>query len=327
MIGPTLWDDPQFVDLPMFEQKLWLYLLTGPEAVSSCPGLLLLGIGGLSEAMRTSTSVVELGLRRLSALGWLEEDRRHRLIRIPKAPTYRVPDSGELSTRAIYAWYRRWIRVPNCTLKYNHVESIRSVMTDKGLSTSAWEKTFGAVIKPRCNGAESRPQEPQLSLVPKLSENSRNGLDPMYSYSYPDSYPEPYPDDENDRGVDKPVAGVDNSPQPAQPPSSPRAQRLWERLQAARADLDLATSPMPPGADSVITQLLQAEYSVEQLEHVIDAAKLRADADPKAEWLLNGIDTWKPNVIDRMLTLRAAPRKKKRKPVKTLNEVVAEWRA
>lgn len=90
----------------------------------------------------------------------------------------------------------------------------------------------------------------------------------------------------------------------------PRAQVLWERLQQARAALDLPVELPTPGALGRVQANLApyGRYTEEQLAHCVDAAALAAKRSEDDEWKL-GPDLWHPNVLDRLLTARAAPRK------------------
>jgi hypothetical protein len=315
MIDPRLWDDPEFVSLTPFVQKLWFYLLSGPEAYASCPGLLRLDVQSLAGALRASPGDVDAALVQLRALGWIQEDRERRVIRVPNAPRYRRPQHSQVSGRVLWSWFRRWRQVPDCALKTEHIRSVRDSLTQRGLQSNSWAETFGSVSGESTTHAKSaRSPEPtsQLSLGLEKSVNLVNRdefMDPD-----PDQDPDPDPD------LPEPARALARSSPRASDElptgNGARARTLWEALQRARVEVGLPRVEPTPGPLAVIQRLLQpyGEFLPEQLDHSIRASLLQAKLNPRCEFLLNGIDTWSPNVIARNQGMRVEPRAPKRGP-------------
>lgn len=308
MIDPKMYDDPEFYSLDAETKFLWVYLLTGPEATHGCPGLLQATVSSVAGALRVASTTVDAALRRLALLGWVEEDRSRRIIRVPKAPLYR----RSVTSGVVWAWYRYWERLPDCELKYKHVAAIRDVVGSKGLlDTAAWKRSFGAIdfaselarIKPSDSLPFSKQQSFQVA-IPLAVENSQISVDPEVDLANerlslslsPSSCPE-----------EGPVVEASEAPAPVY---EGRAARLWDRLNLRRGELGLPPIPADPGKLGTVQGLLQPAGELDEatVAHVIDAAAHAARKDESREWLLNGIDLWKPNCIERQKFARTGPR-------------------
>lgn len=162
-IDPRMWDDEKFVALDDSARLLWVYLITGPEAINGPPGLIVIGTAGLSEALRRSTQDIASALDRLRASGMVEVDPLHRLIRVPKAPLYRAPGNPNV----VRGWYRRWTSLPNSQLKYAQLESMREALAlveVSGSSREMFEQTFGRDLARRMSFRQGEVR-PELQLV------------------------------------------------------------------------------------------------------------------------------------------------------------------
>jgi hypothetical protein len=162
-IDPRMWDDEKFVALDDDAQLLWVYLITGPEATASVPGLIVIGIAGLAEARRRSTHDIAAALDRLRISGMVQLDPTSRLIRVPKAPFYRAPGNANV----VRGWYRRWTSLPDSPLKYDHLESFQGALEQAEVADStrqAFDATFGRDLARR-TAFRSGQVKPALQLV------------------------------------------------------------------------------------------------------------------------------------------------------------------
>ena len=119
------------------------------------------------------------------------------------------------------------------------------------------------------------------------------------------------PDQDQDQDSRARAHGPDRVPTaPDVPSPNGTATRLWGALQAARTGCGLEPLRAAPHHLSAIQQLLPPTggYPVAELDHAIAALGYQARQSERDEWVLNGIDTWRPQVLDRALAMRTKPR-------------------
>lgn len=144
VITPGFWDDEKLADLGLEARLVAVFLLTGRQA-TLIPGIVNLGVAGLSEAARLPMEAAAAGLAELERVGFAEVDARRRLIRIPNAPRYNPPANGNM----LRGWYHRWKTLPDCPIKARHVASFKQAVKLEMPSLSvAWGETFGTVPEP-----------------------------------------------------------------------------------------------------------------------------------------------------------------------------------
>jgi len=140
-VNPVLWDDDKFLELDDLTGKLWLMLLTGP-LVTALPGLQRGGIHSLVDVLRRPLDLVEASVRTLHALGMIEIDARRRVIWIPNAPKHNPAESPN----HLKAWWNRWNEIPDCPMKFRHVEHLRKyARLEKASHRKVWDQTFGTI--------------------------------------------------------------------------------------------------------------------------------------------------------------------------------------
>ena len=140
-VNPVLWDDEDFFGLDDSTRVLWFALLCGPQ-VTALPGLQRGGIGAIAETLRRAPEGVAKSLHELMARGMVEFDERRRVLWVPNAPKHNPAESPN----HIKAWWNRWREIPDCTIKFKHVDILRRFA---GLETKshkqAWDDTFGSL--------------------------------------------------------------------------------------------------------------------------------------------------------------------------------------
>jgi hypothetical protein len=140
-VNPVLWDDEKFLELDDLSGKLWLMLLTGP-LVTALPGLQRGGLYSLCDVLRRPIEQVEASVQALRDLGMIEIDARRRVIWIPNAPKHNPAESPN----HLKAWWNRWNEIPDCPLKFQHVEHLKKhARLDKASHRKVWDQTFGAI--------------------------------------------------------------------------------------------------------------------------------------------------------------------------------------
>jgi hypothetical protein len=85
------------------------------------PGLQKTSALAIADTLRRDPEGVREGLRKLLREGLLEQDEKRRVIRIPNAPKHNPAESPN----HIRAWFARWQEIPDCALKFAHIEALR----------------------------------------------------------------------------------------------------------------------------------------------------------------------------------------------------------
>lgn len=159
-VNPVLWDDDKFIELDDLTGKLWLMLLTGSQ-VTSLPGLQRGGAASLAEALRRPIEAVTESLQKLCLLEMISVDTRRRVICVPNAPKHNPAESPN----HLRAWWNRWNEIPDCDLKFRHIEHLKEhAGLDSPSHKSVWDQTFGSV-----NIVRSKPSASPRSALGGLS--------------------------------------------------------------------------------------------------------------------------------------------------------------
>lgn len=160
LTDPRKWDDAWWAGLSYGARMVWDACLTGPFR-TVLPGLCR-NVSALTLHDACANRIKRVHLRPTlqdtedalaEALEPDEDGKVHfvfdsavRVARIPMAPAYNHADNPNVLT----AWYRAWRDIPDCELKFQHIESLRLgvnfAFRDKnGRSTMAdkWDATFG----------------------------------------------------------------------------------------------------------------------------------------------------------------------------------------
>lgn len=223
IIVPEFWDDARIAERSVEARLLAAFLLTVREA-TFLPGLMNLGVAGLSEAIRLPVDVTQRALAELVACGFAQLDERARLVRVPRAPRY----NGAPNANCLRGWFRRWKAMPSSPLRDAHVSSLKEALPSSAWVTAVWAETFGSLFPPGTQlELGSVPVDNSVSLDSRhldgravdnsaiLAFNSSNELNPSRIL------PEPFA---NDRGrgrgrVPDPEGGSGGgAPPPDEPP-------------------------------------------------------------------------------------------------------------
>jgi hypothetical protein len=151
-------------------------------------------------------------------------DPAARVLRIPMAPAYNHADNPNVLT----AWYRAWRDVPDCDLKFAHIESLRlgvnfAYVAKDGRRSMAdkWEATFGQPEKAYLDGGKKLKTYVDLRerWVPGKPADSATES-PQTSLAFTAPPPEAAPSAPN---------GHTNGARPAAPPPRPETEAGAQR--------------------------------------------------------------------------------------------------
>lgn len=139
VILPRFWSE--LADLPLEVRALGAFLVTGGHN-DAVPGLAKIAMVTIADELRISESELARLWRQLP-VGFVEVDPRTRVVRVPNQPRLgHAPNH-----RVIRAWWRGWLKLPDCPMRTAHVLSLyASIKSDAGAETlKAWAETFGTI--------------------------------------------------------------------------------------------------------------------------------------------------------------------------------------
>jgi hypothetical protein len=276
-IHPGIWDNLRFKKLSRDAKLTYLYLVTGPEACNSVPGLVQIGTNSLGEIMGLDDRI-EPVVRELSRgkKKFISVDRKRRLIRVHKAPKHRRPGNPNV----LRGWYRKWIDLPKSPLKYDHLADLHNAIQD--LSPKIWSEwctTFGN----------------HFEIVPE-------------SLSPPDAFESASDNNHNDSGAENDSTNhlrstVDHRSVIVDRGSGSDAGSetisLWQLEESLRVDLGARPRREPDEKSLEVISGALRLYTQEELEHALRITAANAQTDPEARRWFNGLSNWNPKVLRR----------------------------
>lgn len=150
-IEVSMWADSKFLalsPLPPSGQSLWIYLLTGPHT-GPIPGLFRLGPMALAEELgwgsedfaKAFREVFGEGLDGAYREGMAKADTKARVMALPKAILHNLPQSPNV----VLSWAEEWKSIPECWLKNEAKQQIRSALATVGESyVAVFDKISGS---------------------------------------------------------------------------------------------------------------------------------------------------------------------------------------
>lgn len=179
----TMWDDPKFRALSALlpsGQSLFIYLLTGPFT-GIIPGLYKAGRAAMAEELGWNVEAFDLALGEAIALGMVKADLKARVFWLPNAVKHNPP----ASVNVIKSWARSYELLPDCPLKLEAFESLKSACY--GVSEAmgmAFDKAFALPkdkAKALASGIQRSVSSKQIlnpSLNAGANENSSRHTQP-----------------------------------------------------------------------------------------------------------------------------------------------------
>lgn len=153
------WTDIKFKSLspiPPCGQGLWLWLLTGPYT-QIIPGLFAGGVAGMAESLDWDAKAFQEAFREVFSKGLIKHDGAAKLVFIPKAIKYNMPQSPNV----IKSWSTAWEELPECALKN---DAWHSFIKAFGFS-EAFGKAFAkACPKPSLKAIANQEQEQEQDI-------------------------------------------------------------------------------------------------------------------------------------------------------------------
>jgi hypothetical protein len=161
------WGDEKFRTLspmPPSAQGLWLFLLTGPHT-GPIPGLFRAGRAALAEELGWEQEAFDKAFEEVFQLGMAKADWRARVVWIPNAIKCNLPQSPNV----VISWVGEWHLIPECDLKHEAFETIKSVVYAAGEAfRKAFDKTFQKPsVKTLPNQEQEQEQEESSSSEQK----------------------------------------------------------------------------------------------------------------------------------------------------------------
>lgn len=154
-IDVRMWGDERFRRLspiPPCGQGLFLYLLTAPET-GNVPGLYRAGEAGLSEGLGWDLEAFREAFGEAFRQGLVKADWKARVLWVPKAIKYNVPESPNV----VISWRTAWDEIPECDLKAEAHRTLESFL--EGLTEGYREAFAKACPKPSPQPLANQEQE------------------------------------------------------------------------------------------------------------------------------------------------------------------------
>lgn len=122
-----MWSDENFRSLSPDAQRLWLYLLTGPETLP-VPGAVPIGKAALAENLDTDSETVMRWFSEIESRNMAFADWKARLIWLPNSIKHNPPANQNIVT----GWKAYWGIIPQCQLKSKLFDSLREHCKSRG---------------------------------------------------------------------------------------------------------------------------------------------------------------------------------------------------
>jgi len=292
--------DPRHLDevfgFPLQCRGVWATLLSGRHSLE-IPGLMVTGPAALAEEMGNSVEEVHAALEGLEQRHRIQWNRQQRVIRIPKALEF-YPAPGPNIVRG---WFRKWESIPNCELKYIHVETVSgkvSLSADSAETMQkAWRETFARVDSNKIKHFGTLPLpffSPSGNPSGNPSETKGSGSG-SGSGSGIGSGKGIGSGETSGKGSER--VPVDSE---AQDSLQTRCERLWGLQEELRAKLGLPAKKAPGAALEAFRARIR-DHADQQVEHVLQVCFAESEANPgDAKWF-DGYSNWQEEAFDRKL--------------------------
>lgn len=116
-----MWGDAKFRRLSHDAQRVWFYLLTGPET-TSLPGIIVAGPAALAEAIGLEPKAFREAFGEVLREGMAKADPEARLVWLPNSARYNIPESPNV----VRSWRSHWDNVPECPLKVEAFQELQA---------------------------------------------------------------------------------------------------------------------------------------------------------------------------------------------------------
>lgn len=140
-IEVRMWGDEKFRNLtpiPPCGQGLWVFLLTGPHT-GPIPGLFRSGRAAMAEELDWPVEAFDEAFREASSQGMVKADWKAKVVWVPNAVACNKPESPNVVT----SWGAEWDLIPECDLKREAYDSLRSNICALGEGfAKAFDKAF-----------------------------------------------------------------------------------------------------------------------------------------------------------------------------------------
>jgi hypothetical protein len=182
-IEVRMWGDEKFralSPLPPCGQGLWLFLLTGAHT-GPIPGLFRAGRAALAEELGWAQEAFDKAFAEVFQLGIAKADWRARVVWIPNAIKCNLPQSPNV----VISWACEWHLIPECDLKREAFETIKSVIYGVGEEfRKAFDKTFqkpSVKTMPNQEQEQEQEQERKPSAANAPVADDSDPVDPRHA--------------------------------------------------------------------------------------------------------------------------------------------------
>lgn len=144
-LGGDWWDWQPLAEAAPTTRLFWLALYSSHQAKRCLPGLWHGGLAVMADVARLELAQVEGALSELLELRLVEHDPVAKVARLVELPDRLDRPNGD----QIIGWWGRWRKIPQCTVRDSHVETLRWLCGDfTQYGQQCWDETFATVPRP-----------------------------------------------------------------------------------------------------------------------------------------------------------------------------------
>jgi len=254
-IEVRMWGDGKFrtlSPLPPSGQGLWLHLLTGPQT-GLIPGLFRVGRAAMAEELDWPLEAFDRAFEEVSRLGMAKADWRARVVWIPNAIKCNLPQSPNVVT----SWASEWRVIPECVLKDEAYETIRSATYSVG---EAFRKAFDKAF-----------QKPSVKTMPiQEQEQERKPSAANASVAYDESKPA-----SASRACEREWISAKHQPEIIPSQGSPEPEKLPPQITQGDTPTSKKTTKLPSHEACRLAALLKSEILRNKPDFRITPPQLR----------------------------------------------------
>ncbi len=308
-VSVRMWTDEKFCTLsplPPSGQSLWLYLLTGP---STCviPGVVLIGKGGLSEALGWSLADVDRCAREVFGEDFPKDftegigfaSWKNRVLWLPNGVKHNFPTSPNVA----FSWGKYIPMIPPCELRDKIVSDIRKSLL--AMESGSWCEAFD-------RGVEITIGRPLGKPSPKVAGKASTNQEQEQEQEQEEEGECLRRDGADERAA---AAGPENTPATATKKTAPqefpfpadiadveaRVLKHWNEAAAEVASNHpggrrwVRHTSVPSGAKKCLVARLKEAGSIKAFGEHFFSALAGVTSDPW--WTSEAKNGWRPNLL------------------------------
>ncbi len=180
LVEVAMWGDRKFCELSKPKpngQSLWFFLLTGKYTIN-IPGIVIAKPAEMAGYLDWPLEAFRKAFAEPLAKGMAKADQKAGLVWLPKAPRHNKP----ISPNVVRSWRKTWDMVPECDLKVEIYQSLRSFCEGWGVSfAKAFAEALAHPLPIQDQEQEQEQDQDKTTMsTPTSTEEGGSGSDLDY---------------------------------------------------------------------------------------------------------------------------------------------------